>query len=78
MSHEVVKFKTDDDGTTVHFDKWHLSVNSGGSKNKLCTGEVYGIGESAATFVSKIVSTNGVTCESCLTEIRYFKNLDIK
>lgn len=78
MKHSVVKFKKDDDGSRVVNDKWHLSVNQGGASQKLCTGEVFGFGESQAVFEEKHVSKNSVTCQTCLNTIRYFKNLDIK
>lgn len=78
MAYTIVKFKTDDDGSPILNDKWHLSIDQAGASQKLCSGEVFGYGISGAKYIEKDVSKNGVTCDNCLKTIRYFKNLDIK
>lgn len=75
MAHKVVKFLTTDDGDEVTNDDWHFVMEQD-AERALCTGEVFGYGESAATYKDKTVASGGITCPACkklLKEIKAVK-----
>lgn len=75
---ELVKIISDEDGTRVDDPKWCLGDSQGGAPVQLCTGQVYGYGEGAATFETKQVGKfprHG--CGKCQDRIRYFKAIKI-
>jgi hypothetical protein len=71
----LVLFITDDDGSPVENDKWHLVQNFGDAPRSLCGGHVFGLGESRAEFKSKTGTVKSVTCENCNEIVNWFKSL---
>lgn len=75
----LVRIITNDDGepTGNPFD-WHLTdpCNRQGAAT-LCTGEFYGIGESACTYEVKEVLRGGITCKLCNEFIRTYKSVKL-
>lgn len=69
---QLVKIITDEDGNPRALD-WHLVIDSGGSPQALCSGEVFGEGEGAATYEIKHRKRGGITCEECLKRIAEIK-----
>ena len=68
--------KDEDENTVPESDrKWCLCIDKMGSPMTLCTGEVFGAGEGAAEGDIKIVKRGGITCLSCLAEIRHMKSI---
>lgn len=79
MSHIIVKFSSDDDGYEVEKDEqvWHLSASEAGGNMSVCTGEFYGYGESGIKFKTKEVKRGGITCEKCLSYVKFFKSIKL-
>ena len=76
--HELVKIFSDDDGITVDNPVWHLvdPTNKGGPAS-LCQAEYFGEGESACTYETKVVTRGGITCKSCLDDIKTIKAIKL-
>jgi len=77
MAHTVVKILTNDDGDEYENPQWHLSWDFDGSDRTFCGGEVYGLGESIATYKSKSVEKGGITCGRCLAFIKQIKSVKL-
>ncbi|MCS4309695.1 hypothetical protein M2404_004072 [Rheinheimera pacifica] len=74
MSHRVVQIIVDDDGELTNNESWHLVIEDiDSSPRALCTGEVFGYGESSAKFKEKTVARGGITCAACLKIIKRYK-----
>lgn len=71
----VVRITQNDDGEIIPREErcWHLVIDTAGSKGTLCTGELFGVGESSVVFEEKSVTRGGITCQECLEKIRFFK-----
>lgn len=76
-SHRLVRFTFDDDEAPVIDDTWHFVTQKTGSDMKLCSGEVFGIGEGSAVYEMKEVTRGGITCPMCLEEIRRMKAIKL-
>jgi hypothetical protein len=74
---KLVKFLTDEDGMTHPSKDWHYVHITGGSDSALCTGEVFGYGEGAATYRAKDVARGGITCPDCLAIIKKIKDIKL-
>ena len=74
---KLVMITKDDDGDIVpeHLRKWCVLDSFAGSHGPLCTGEVFGGGEGNAEALQKTTNRGGITCESCLKKIKYFKSV---
>jgi hypothetical protein len=73
--HLLVRISRDDDGEQKpDWQDWHL-VDPGnpGGEAALCTGEFFGVGESACEFETKFVRRGGITCQVCLDRLRSYK-----
>lgn len=77
MAHLLVKILFDEDGEPYENKHWHYVVNTGGSNNALCTGEVFGYGEGNAKVKTKIVQKGGITCEECIAFIKLLKEVKL-
>lgn len=62
MSEQLVKLITDEDGAIVTEKVWHLVCRMGDSPRTVCTGEVFGYGEGAATYKTKEHRSGAITC----------------
>lgn len=68
----LIKILTDDDGQPVEVSGWCAVKEFGDSRRTLCTGDVFGYGESGGiTFEEK--STGKVTCERCIKILQSLK-----
>jgi len=78
MSHLVVKIFSDDLGEPreKEFQFWHLVTSKGGNQT-FCEGEFFGRGESGCKFKIKEVEKGGITCPSCLNEIKEIKRIKL-
>lgn len=75
----LVRIITNDDGDETNNPlDWHLQdpCNWQGAAT-LCTGEFYGIGESACTYEEKHVIRGGITCKQCLKAIKGYKSVKL-
>lgn len=66
---------TDDDGERHTSKKWHLVTTHGDSPRTVCTGEVFGEGESSAIFKEKF--TGKITCPNCIEIVKWFKEIKL-
>lgn len=73
----LVKFQSNDDGEKIPNDEqvWCLVVSTSGSDAKLCSGEVFGLGEGNAVYSEKAAKRGGITCRDCLSFIRELKRV---
>lgn len=73
MNH-LVMILFDDDGYEIDDPVWHLvdPCSRGVQGAVLCTGEVYGVGESDAIYNLKTVK-RGIPCPRCAEIIRIYK-----
>jgi hypothetical protein len=71
----VVKITINDDGDRIDSPKWHYINDHGSGQNTLCTGEYFGIGESAAEYEQR---KGKVTCPECLALIRQIKTVRLR
>jgi hypothetical protein len=70
---KLVKFFTNDDGYPCS-PVWHLIDPSRTPGNMtLCTGEFFGVGESAVVFETKTMRRGGITCADCLDKLVAYK-----
>lgn len=76
MAHNLVKIITDEDGEPVK-PLWHFPLALDGSNRCICDGQVFGEGEGAATFKTKIVQRGGITCPACLDIIKSLKKVKL-
>jgi hypothetical protein len=76
MAHNLVKFITDDDGAPME-PLWHFPMAIGDANRAICSGHVFGEGESEAKYQVKIVQRGGITCPECLSIIRSFKKVKL-
>lgn len=77
---KLVKILVDDDGYKNDDPEWCIDMSfimGYSSPRTLCTGEVYGDGESAAIFKVKLNKRGGVTCPNCLRIIKGFKKVKL-
>lgn len=71
---KIVKIIIDDSGEKVKYPKWHLSTNVWDAERTLCSGEVFGEGESSAIYKEQIVTDlKKMTCPNCREILKYFK-----
>lgn len=75
--HNLVKILTDDDGLKVDKPTWHLVINVNDTQQALCTGEVFGEGESARVTFKEKTTHKGVPCEKCHAIIKWFKSIKL-
>ena len=73
----LVKIISDDDGEAIDKPVWHLSTDACSGNTVLCTGEVFGFGEGDAVYKTKEVERGGITCEHCLTSLKWFKSIKL-
>lgn len=73
----LVKITVHDDGVKEQKPKWCLAIHKAGGWQTLCTGEFYGIGESSCKYLEKKSAKGGITCQSCLDEIKFFKAIKL-
>jgi len=73
--HNIVKILQRDDGELVINPRWCLVYVRCGGETTFCTGEYFGESESDAKFECKAVKSGGITCESCLREIKLVKSI---
>lgn len=74
---KLVKILVSDDGEKQKYAKWHLVEHYGDSPRTICTGEVFGCGEGTAEYKEKISKKGGVTCQKCLSIIKWYKDLKL-
>lgn len=67
----LVKFITDEDGGEAFNDHWHLVQTHGDAPRAVCSGEVFGFGESGAEYKDK--HKGRVTCPKCIEIVKWFK-----
>jgi hypothetical protein len=68
-----VKIKVNDDGERQFRPKWHYAVTYDGTGNHaLCTGEYFGLGESACVYD---FSRGRITCSDCIEIIKKIKSI---
>lgn len=77
MSHTVVKILFDDDGEKRDEPVWCLSEFVDGAPRTLCSGEVYGDGESSVIYKEKTVERGGITCDNCKSIINRIKSIKL-
>lgn len=68
----LVKLLTTEDGDKVENPKWCLVVDFTGANMALCSGQVFGMGESEVEYDEKR-SERGITCPKCIGMIKEFK-----
>lgn len=73
----LVKILSDDDGTIVENPKWCFAMTSNfaDGERTLCSGQVFGYGEGAATYKRK--DKGKVTCPKCIRLIKFIRTADI-
>jgi hypothetical protein len=76
MAHNLVKLITDEDGAPMP-PVWHFPIALDGSNRAICNGQVFGEGEGAAQFKTKIVQRGGITCPYCLSIIKSLKKVKL-
>ena len=72
----LVKITVDDEGYAVDDPKWHV-ITSIDAKRTLCTGEVFGFGESSCEFEEKQVKRGGITCPNCIEFVKNIKGIKL-
>jgi len=74
----LVKIIRDDDGILIDDPQWHLvdPCYPGVYGAALCTGEVFGPGESAVEFELKVVK-RGIPCALCQEVVRAYKDVKL-
>lgn len=72
----LVKILTNEDGEREKRE-WCLVQNYSDAPRTVCRGEVFGEGEGNATFKEKFSKKGGITCESCLQIIKWYKSINI-
>ena len=73
----LVKILFNDDGDKQDSPKWHLVQSHGDSPRTVCSGEVFGAGEGSAVFEEKISNKGGITCQYCLSIIKWYKAIKL-
>lgn len=77
----VVKILTEDspNGTGEKYEnpKWCYIQNWGDGLRTLCTGEVFGIGESSCEYKIKPLIRGAITCDKCKTIINEIKSIPL-
>lgn len=74
---KLVKLITDDDGRKVDRPAWHYVTHWSDGERTLCSGEVFGPGESQAEYKEKEVDKGGITCNRCLAIIKEIKAIKL-
>jgi hypothetical protein len=77
MSNHLVKILANEDGEKQESPQWHLVQNFGDARRTVCTGEVFGYGEGAAVYKEKFKEKGGITCESCIEIIKWYKSVKL-
>lgn len=72
----VVKILIDEDGDVTGNTKWCLVQDNVGNDapRTVCSGEVFGLGQSSAEFKTK---KGKVTCPNCIATIKWFKSIKL-
>ena len=66
----VVKITINDDGDRVHNPKWCCVDYRGDAERTLCSGEVFGFGESGAEYEKK---RGKITCANCIDLLKTYR-----
>lgn len=76
---KLVKFFTDEDGAKLecHDRVWHLVSSTSDAERALCNGQAFGFGESAVNYETKEKKRGGITCDACLLDLKYYKNIKL-
>jgi hypothetical protein len=74
---QLVKILYNDDGEKQNSPKWHLVTRYSDSPRAVCTGEVFGMGESRAVYKDKYSEKGGITCPKCLEIIKWYKSIKL-
>lgn len=76
--HALVRFLSTEDGEEPQGTdkKWHWIISVDASR-ALCSGQVFGYGESAIDYEIKLVKKGGITCPNCLQMIKEFKAIKL-
>lgn len=81
--HDVFKMTVSEDGENMpHGDLWHAGGSDGYAPTLLCTGEVFDEhgtldAEGFAKCISKTVKRGGITCPSCMNQIKSIKAIKL-
>lgn len=76
MGHNLVKILNHDNGDDPDNDDWHMIDNFGDTQRVLCTGEAYD-GSSSLELKHKTVKRGGISCESCLDVVKFYKSIKL-
>jgi hypothetical protein len=79
MTHKLVKIVVNEEGDTVEKEDqvWCLVTEFSGSCRCFCDGQVIGYGESFSKYEEKEVQKGGVTCKSCIKNIKFIKSVKL-
>ncbi len=78
MTHSLVKVLVNDDGVTIKEPVWHLlDPGSWDASRTLCGGEAFGTGESNVKYEYKTVKRGGITCRTCLEQLKSYKSIEL-
>ncbi len=75
--HALVRIIKNDDGDLQpSWKDWHL-IDPGNPAGPatLCTGELFGAGESACVFEKKSAVRGGITCAVCMERLKAYKGI---
>jgi hypothetical protein len=67
MADEIVKILVDDDGVEIDDPQWHAIDPVTGTV--YCTGEFFGVGESAVVYETKKLNRGDAVCTRCRKQL---------
>lgn len=74
---KLVKIIIDDDGQKIEKPVWHMVQNNGDAERTVCSGEVFGFGETSGQSIEKPFKKGGITCKNCKDVIRWYKSIPL-